>query len=132
VLQESTVKSIRNSAKAIIIVNARLLTVKNPYADGFFYILPGGGQLPGEMLTSALQRECREGLSVDVDVGDLVCIREYIGSNHEFETDDADVHAIEFMFDCSLREGALVGVGELPDVLQVGFQWIPPESASGP
>jgi hypothetical protein len=33
-------------------------------------------------------------LSVDVDVGDLVCIREYIGSNHEFETDDADVHAL--------------------------------------
>jgi 8-oxo-dGTP pyrophosphatase MutT (NUDIX family) len=119
------VKLIRNSAKAIIVVNGRLLTIQNEDADGFFYILPGGGQLPGETLTSALQRECREEISVDVDVGDLVCIREYIGSNHEFDTADGDVHAIEFMFDCSLREGATVRVGGIPDSLQVGFLWIP-------
>jgi 8-oxo-dGTP diphosphatase len=124
-LREHTVKPIRNSAKAIIVVNAQLLTTKNQDAEGFFYILPGGGQLPGETLTGALQRECREELSVDVDVADLVCIREYVGRNHEFAAADAEVHEMEFMFKCSLREGASVAVGELPDLLQVGFEWIP-------
>jgi 8-oxo-dGTP diphosphatase len=125
VLREITVHPIRNSAKAIIIVNAQLLTIKNQDAEGFFYILPGGGQLPGETLTSALQRECREELSINVDVSDLRYIREYIGRNHEFALADADDHSIEFMFDCSLREGADVRVGELPDLWQVGFEWIP-------
>jgi len=119
------VKPIRNSAKAIIIVDARLLTIKNQDDEGFYYILPGGGQQPGETLTSALQRECREELSVDVDVANLVCIREYIGRNHEFATADGDFHAIEFMFECSLREGGVVGAGELPDLGQVGSEWIP-------
>jgi 8-oxo-dGTP diphosphatase len=119
------VKAIRNSAKAIIIVNGRLLTTKNQDAEGFFYILPGGGQLPGETLTSALQRECREELAIDVDVADLICIREYIGCNHEFATTDAEVHQMEFMFHCSLREDAVVAAGEIPDLLQVGFEWIP-------
>ena len=117
-------KPIRNSAKAIIVVDTCLLTIKNQDPDGFYYILPGGGQHPGETLTSALQRECREELSVDVNIGDLVCIREYIGRNHEF-AQDADVHQIEFMFACSMQGGTSVGVGEHPDQWQVGFEWIP-------
>ena len=116
--------SIRNSAKAIIIADECLLTIKNQDEEGFWYILPGGGQHPGETLTDALQRECREELSVDVNVGDLVCMREYIGRNHEF-AHDADVHQIEFMFACSLHDGAQVGTGEQPDQWQVGFEWIP-------
>ena len=118
-------KSILNSAKAIIIADESVLTITNQDRDGFFYILPGGGQHPGETLTSALARECREELSVDVDVEDLVCIREYIGKNHEFAAADADAHHLEFMFACSLRDGSIVEVGEEPDEWQVGFAWIP-------
>ena len=117
-------KPIRNSAKAIIIVDARLLTIKCLDPEGFFYILPGGGQLPGETLSSALERECREEISVAVTIGDLVCIREYIGKNHEFAK-DAEVHQIEFMFACSLQDGTSVGPGEQPDQWQVGVEWIP-------
>jgi 8-oxo-dGTP diphosphatase len=75
------VRPIRNSGKAIIVEDGRLLTIKNQDDEGFFYILPGGGQHPGETLTSAVVRECREEVSVDVTVGDMVCMRECIGKN---------------------------------------------------
>ncbi|MGO8947752.1 MAG: NUDIX domain-containing protein [Ktedonobacterales bacterium] len=120
--------AIRNSAKAIIIVDMSLLTIKNHDEEGFWYILPGGGQHSGETLTDALQRECREELSVDVIVGDLVCLREYIGRNHEFEK-DAKVHQIEFMFACSLQDGTSVGAGEQPD--QWSASSLPSSSAGG-
>jgi ADP-ribose pyrophosphatase YjhB (NUDIX family) len=119
------VKPIRNSAKAIIIQDDRLLTIKKQDDEGFYYILPGGGQHPGESLTIALARECREELSIDVSVADMVCIREYIGKNHEFAESDGDGHSIEFMFACSLPDGAVVANGEEPDESQVGFEWIP-------
>ena len=105
--------SIRNSAKAIIIADECLLTIKNQDEEGFWYILP-----------ARCQRECREELSVDINVGDLVCMREYIGRNHEF-AHDVDVHQIEFMFACSIHDGAQVGTGEQPDQWQVGYEWIP-------
>jgi 8-oxo-dGTP diphosphatase len=118
-------RPIRNSAKAIMIEDECLLTIKIQDHEGFYYILPGGGQHPGETLTGALQRECREEVSVEVNVADLVCIREYIGKNHEFAAKDGDVHQIEFMFACSLQPGGVVALGEDPDESQVGFEWIP-------
>jgi ADP-ribose pyrophosphatase YjhB (NUDIX family) len=119
------VKPIRNSAKALIIVDGHILATKNLDFEGVYYILPGGGQQPGETLTAALERECREELSVDVSVGGLVCIREYIGRHHEFADTDAEVHRIEFMFACALKDGAVVGDGDLPDDSQVGAEWLP-------
>jgi len=119
------VKAIRNSAKAIIIVDDHILTTKNLDDEGAFYILPGGGQQPGETLTATVERECREEISVDVTVADLVCIREYIGRDHEFAETDADQHRIEFMFACTLKDGAVVGNGDLPDDSQVGAEWLP-------
>jgi ADP-ribose pyrophosphatase YjhB (NUDIX family) len=46
--------AIRNSTKAIIIKNGCLLTVKGIDSDGDWYLLPGGGQNPGETLKEAL------------------------------------------------------------------------------
>jgi 8-oxo-dGTP diphosphatase len=119
------VKPIRNSAKAIIIVDGHILATKNLDAEGVFYILPGGGQRPGETLTATLERECREELSVDISVAELVCIREYIGRDHEFAETDAEQHRIEFMFACYLKDGGVVGEGDRPDDNQVGTEWLP-------
>lgn len=49
--------TIRVSAKAMIIQNGRLLVTKNVDDRGLFYVLPGGGQQPGEPLPLALKRE---------------------------------------------------------------------------
>lgn len=41
---------IRNSAKAVIIQEGKLLAIKKQDKEGYYYILPGGGQEHGENL----------------------------------------------------------------------------------
>jgi 8-oxo-dGTP diphosphatase len=117
-------KSIRNSAKAIIIKDGKMLFTKNKDDLGFFYLLPGGGQEHGETLREALQRECLEEIGQEVEIGDIKFIREYIGKKHEFAKEDSDVHQIEYMFICKLEYSGEVQNGLNPDDDQVGVEWI--------
>jgi 8-oxo-dGTP diphosphatase len=117
-------KPIRVAAKAVIIQDGKLLAVKNVDREGFWYILPGGGQEAGEPLPVALQRECREEIGVDVDVHELLYVREYIGRNHEFADQHGDAHETELMFACTIRPGQVLGNGTLPDASQVGVEWL--------
>ncbi|SFS80487.1 hypothetical protein SAMN05444972_10842 [Marininema halotolerans] len=47
---------IRNSAKAILIHENKLLVIKHKDQDGIFYLLPGDGQIPGETLPGTVKR----------------------------------------------------------------------------
>ena len=116
--------SLRTSAKALIVHNGFLLAIKHHDAVGEWYSLPGGGQDPGETLEKALRRECQEELGVDVVVGALRFVREYIGSNHEFSTVDADVHQIELLFDCQLFQSIEGARPSNPDPRQVAPEWL--------
>lgn len=120
-----TMKPIRNSAKAIIIRKGMLLAVEARDTEGLWYLLPGGGQEPGETLTEALIRECLEEIGTSVNPGKLICIREYIGRNHEFASTDSDAHQIEFMFDCTIPEDYSPTSGHLPDFAQIAVRWLP-------
>src|SRR5512133_3387283 len=91
-------RSIRNSAKAIIIKQNRLLVLQLEDSVGNWYMLPGGGQEPHETLAEALIRECKEEIGATIEVGPLMFIREYFSCNHEFAHKDPDSHQIEFMF----------------------------------
>ncbi|OGX61750.1 MAG: NUDIX hydrolase [Paenibacillus sp. RIFOXYA1_FULL_44_5] len=118
-------KPIRNSAKAVIIQDGRLLLTKNKDHLGLYYLFPGGGQEKGEQLKDAVIRECIEEIGQQVEVQDLLTIREYIGKNHEFAEWDADMHQIEFYFACRLVEPYFPdAVGTNPDEYQVGVEWI--------
>lgn len=118
--------TIRNSAKAVIVHDGRLLVVEHRSPGGeTYFTLPGGGQEHGEALDAAVARECREELGADVHVGDLLCVRDYISRDHEFAAEEADVHQVEFMFECSLFDRSQVGRGTLPDANQVGVRWVP-------
>ena len=114
----------RNSAKAIIIKNNKILTIKCKDPDGYFYLLPGGGQNPGETIHQALKRECMEEICCDIEIGKLKIIREYIGKNHEFAWFDSHVHQIEFMFLCKIAGNCVPKIGPSPDNCQVGIEWI--------
>ena len=116
---------IRNSSKAIIIQNNQLLTIKNRDPQGDFYILPGGGQNHRETLHEALHRECQEEFGVDIVIGRLQFIREYIGLHHEFAEHDGNAHQIEFMFRCDLEEGHIPTNGPLIDTYPIGISWLP-------
>lgn len=117
-------KAIRNSVKAIIIENGRILLTKNEDHLGIFYLLPGGGQEHGELMTEALKRECMEEISADISIGDIKFIREYIGKNHEFAEWDSEIHQIEYMFECKLLSDAELVTGTVPDSMQVGVEWL--------
>ena len=116
---------IRNSAKAIIVRDGQLLAIRNKDSDGDWYILPGGGQNPGEPLTAALRRECYEEIGAEVKVGELKLLREYIGRNHEFAEHDAAAHQVEFMFECQIDKSYLARNGSVPDTYQTGVVWLP-------
>lgn len=116
--------AIRNSAKAVIIEDERILLTKNQDHLGVFYLLPGGGQRFGETLRDAVRRECREEIRADVEVREIRFVREYIGKNHEFADADNGVHQVEYMFSCALAPGETPGTGPEPDGMQIGVEWI--------
>lgn len=115
---------IRNFAKAIIIKNKSILLIKNLDDNGYFYLLPGGEQEKFETMKEAVVRECREELSIEIEVGDVRYIRDYIGKNHEFYDADFELHQIEYMFVCYLKENSKVKNGSIPSGMQVGIEWI--------
>ena len=53
-------RSIRTSAKALVIRDGRMLAIRLHDQDGDFYIMPGGGQNAGELLPAAVEREVAE------------------------------------------------------------------------
>jgi 8-oxo-dGTP diphosphatase len=118
--------NIRTSAKAIIINDGKLLTIKLNDNGDYFYILPGGGQHHGENLYEALRRECLEEVGGHVEIGELVFVREYIGKNHELAKYHSHAHQNEFMFRCELVQPLKEGIkGSNPDKGQIGVEWLP-------
>ena len=115
---------IRNSIKAIIIEDNKLLTIRCEDKNGVFYMLPGGGQQLYELMPDALKRECQEEISCDVVVGKLLYIREYLSDNHEFALEDNGAHQIDFMYECKLKEGSAPKIGSVPDPYQTGVEWL--------
>jgi 8-oxo-dGTP pyrophosphatase MutT (NUDIX family) len=113
----------RISVKALIIQDRRILLPLHRDDDGLYYILPGGGQEPGETLAQALVRECREELGVDVTVGELLGARDYIARNHEFAATD-NAHQVELMFRCTVASDAQPVLGTNPDPRQIGVEWV--------
>lgn len=116
--------NIRNSAKAIIIQNGYLLTIKKQQNNEPYYVIPGGGQEHRENLHEAVIRECREELGADVEVGELLFVREYIGKNHQFANNHALAHQTEFMFLCQLKQQSFKEGTNLDDN-QIGTEWLP-------
>ncbi len=113
-------ESIRNSAKAVIIQDGCILTLKCAVNGEIFYQLPGGGQKLGETLTDALKRECMEEISADVEVGEILFIREQIGTRF-----GRHKHQMEFMFSCKLPDEVECKFGLGPDIGQIAIEWLP-------
>jgi ADP-ribose pyrophosphatase YjhB (NUDIX family) len=113
---------VRLSVKAIIIRDGRLLVLQCRDKDGIFYLLPGGGQIPGETLEQALRRECLEELGCEVRMGGLRFVRDYIAKHHEFAAHHPDAHQVELMFEAYLETEPSFPTE--PDSGQEGFAWL--------
>ncbi len=117
-------KWIRHACRAVILRQGRLLTIKMRDRSGDFYVLPGGGQRHGETMRDALRRECLEEINLEVSIGPLLYVREYIGRNHSFSKYHRDFHQVETVFSCSIPEDAQPGPGSEKDRKQVGIKWL--------
>ncbi len=108
--------------------NQVALIVYHTTAQGTHYDLPGGGLEPGETLRDGTRRECSEEMGCDVVVGRLLLVAEY------FPGRDAHAHdgqaTLDFIFECTLKEGQQPRLPDVPDADQVGAQWMPLETLS--
>jgi ADP-ribose pyrophosphatase YjhB (NUDIX family) len=120
-------RHIRTAARALIILDQKVLAIKMRDRTGIFYILPGGGQRHGETLPQGLQRECLEEIGTGIEVGELLYVREYIGKNHEFSHSHHAFHQVESVFRCVLPDPDGIGPGTEHDKKQIGVEWIPIE-----
>jgi ADP-ribose pyrophosphatase YjhB (NUDIX family) len=114
---------VRNSVKALIIRDNKLLCIKKCDQYGAYFILPGGGQEKDETFIETIQRECKEEIGSNINVGKLKYIREYIGKNHEFSLTDT-AHQVEYMFECELLEEPNMGNATNFDEGQEGIEWV--------
>ncbi|ANY75189.1 hypothetical protein BBD41_22890 [Paenibacillus ihbetae] len=106
---------IRNSTKAVIIHNNKLLVTKLEEKKDVFYLLPGGGQKPGEMLKECLVREYIEETGYEIEVHELLFVRECFL--------DEDIHRVEFIFSGILKEAGVADEAVM-DKNQIGIEWI--------
>ncbi|MBC2601399.1 NUDIX domain-containing protein [Puniceicoccus vermicola] len=117
-------KWIRHACRAVIVRRNRLLAIKMCDRSGVFYVLPGGGQRHGETMKEGLKRECLEEINLEVIIGPLLYVREYIGRNHNFSKYHRDFHQVETVFSCSIAEGAEPEPGSETDRKQIGIEWL--------
>ena len=96
-------KTLRNSAKAVVIREDKILLLRKADQEGSYCVLPGGGQNFDETLEQTLEREVLEEVGAEVEVGKLLHIREYFSEKHEFAFEDRALHQVEFFFRCELK-----------------------------
>lgn len=111
----SVERKIRNSAKALIIRDGKMLAIKISDGKEEWYILPGGGQGVEELLPKAACREAAEELGLRVAVKDLVFVIEGLhGENF---------HRVDLVFLCEYL-GVIENAQLQADTYQVGYSWL--------
>ncbi len=110
----------RNSAKAIVLHEGRILVNRCISRFGTYYALPGGGQKNGETLTEAVQRELLEEAGLSVRPMRLSAIYETLSDNRP----EGLNHKIYFVFLCALNDVRPVEPTHRDD-FQTGTEWVP-------
>ena len=108
-------RKIRNSAKALIIKDGKMLATKINDNGDVFYIMPGGGQDVGELLPDAVKRECAEEMGIVVEPISLVFVIE--GLHGE------SFHRVDLVFLCEYK-GAIPHAMISGDNNQIGYEWL--------
>jgi 8-oxo-dGTP diphosphatase len=90
--------------------------------SGRHFNLPGGGVNEGESLHDALQREILEETCMQVDVGRLLLVWEYVPSHHAEKYGSR--HVIALLFHCEPHAGSEPRLPEVPDENQIDARWV--------
>ena len=111
--------AVRNSAKAIVMHEGKILLNRCVSRFGEYYALPGGGQRTGEMLNETVKRELLEETGYAVTPLRLSGIYERISEGRH----DGNSHKIYFIFLCKLTSEIRRTPTET-DRFQIGMEWV--------
>ncbi len=118
---------IRSTPRAFILSGQNLLVQEKQHpVKGRYFTLPGGKQEPGEDLITALKRECREEIGVDVFVAELLHVAEVY---REKSGGTELQHQLDFIFTCRVPDTYEPRLGPAPDPHQTATRWISSEDA---
>ena len=112
--------SARNSAKAVIVYNGRILLNRCESRFGEYYTLPGGGQKDGETLPDTVRREVLEETGYSVTPMRMSGIYERVSDGRE----EGLCHKIYYVFLCRLDSIETVTPIEI-DRFQIDSEWVP-------
>ncbi|MGM9972444.1 MAG: NUDIX domain-containing protein [Clostridiaceae bacterium] len=112
-------RRIRNSAKALIIKDGKMLASKINDNGFIFYIMPGGGQESGETLEEAVIREVKEEFGFIVEPKSLEFVIEGVRGE--------SFHRVDLVFLCEYIS-EIHGAEIISDCNQIGYDWLPIEN----
>jgi len=114
---------IRLNVSAFIRRDNEVLLIEFDDDTGLHYNLPGGTVEEGETLEAAVQREVREEAGVEVDVGWLLLVWEYIPVPGQYRY--GNKHKVCLIYECTLRPGNEPQANYRHDTNQTGVRWKP-------
>lgn len=113
------------SARGVLENGSEILFIEYEDSKGKYYSLPGGTQDIGESLANAVVREFKEETCIDINVKELLMVREFILETSSIPTWEAGIHQVETIFICSfVDENQEHGKGLVPDGGMLGLKWI--------
>jgi len=116
-------QGIRVRVGAVIMRNNAIVLVE--YDDdksGRHFNVPGGGVNEGESLHDALRREILEETCMEVDVGRLLLVWEYVPPREANKYGPR--HEIGLVFLCQPHAGSEPRLPEVPDENQIDARWV--------
>lgn len=108
-------RKIRNSAKALVIKDGKMLAIKLKDSGGEWYIMPGGGQEAEELLSSSVCREVAEEMGILTVCKELLFVVEGLHGEK--------FHRVDLVFLCEY-------IGDIPNAIlhkdtnQIGYDWL--------
>ncbi len=108
---------IRVRVAGVFVRDSRILLVKHRKARREYYLLPGGGQEPGESMTETLVREWKEELSLDIEPGEFLFMGESVPPKNLKKS-----QVVQITFSVRSTRGK---IHVKPDEALFGFEWVP-------
>lgn len=116
----------RISPRGLLIENNAILFIEYQNLDNeTYYALPGGGQDVNINLAQTLKNEFMEEVGLDISIGDVLMVREFILTQTRDKAWPNGVHQIEIIFDCKRIEKTKTIQTHKPDLGMTGYKWIP-------